>query len=211
MGSVVGPAFVFLLMTSWGCDDSPSTPTGPTPAPVLTNYLNTTIDGVRGPAREPLDLSGLFTVTMTAAPSCSQLPVPLRTRTYNARMSPTGNVLTGFTGALSGADFFPAFDTFWTGVGHDAARFHVFSWHAFTWWLEDRPIIERVGPNGFLSFQGIADAPLVPSPTAITARFDGDITFCSAVTPPALAQWLPTCGAPVTCRSDRHQFRMIRR
>jgi len=284
MRTTGGPVLVFVLMMSWGCDDSPSTPTGPTAAPVLTNFANTTIDGVRGEVKDTLgrrvsdalveigdgplagrtamtgadgrflfpaqlrptdamtlrvthqrfapasaqwrgrndifitltalqllDLGGLVTVTMTAAPSCSQLPVPLRTRTYNAQMRPTTNVFTAFTGELGGADFFPAYDTFWTGVGHDAARFHVFSWDAFTWWLEDRPIIERIGPNGFLSFEGIADAPLVQSPTAITAQFDGTITFCSALTPPVLAQWIPTCGAPVACRSDRHEFRMIRR
>ena len=112
---------------------------------------------------------------------------------------------------MGGADFFTGYDTFWTAVGHDAARFHVFSWDAFNWWLEDQPIIERVGANGFLAFQGLADAPLVQSATAITARFDGSINFCSALTPPAMPAWPPTCAEPIECRSDRHELRLIRR
>jgi hypothetical protein len=272
-----------VLAALWGCDDS-STPTGPTNATALTNYANTTVDGVRGDVRDTLrrpvsgarveigdgplagrtittgpngrfdfpgmlrpsdtmtvrvtrdgyspasvqwrgrndisvmlvavnrlDFTGSHFLTITAAPSCSQLPPPLRVRSYIASMNPTQNVFTAFTARLSGAEFFEGYDTFWTGVAHDAARFHVFSWYAFNWWLEDLPIIERVGPNGYLAFQGIADAPMIQSPTAINARFDGSISFCPALTPPALAQWAPTCAERVECQSDRHELKLIRR
>ena len=274
--------FVLVLVATAGCDDS--TPTSPTSAPVLSNFANTTLDGIRGQVRDTLgrpvndarvevgdgplsgrtartgpdgrflfvatlqstdiatlrvtkdgfspatldwrgrndffitlsalnllDLEGLYTITFTAAPVCSQLPPPLRSRSYTGAMRPTGKVFTAFTAELSGADFFPAYDTFWSSVASDAARFQVFSFDAFNWWLEDQPIIERVGPTGFLAFMGTASAPLVQSPTAITAQFDGDITFCDALTSPARANFPPTCAAPVACRSDRHQLRFIRR
>ena len=284
MRSVLGTAFVFLLTMSWGCDDTPSAPTGPTPAPVLSNFANTSVDGIRGQVRDTLgrqvsdarveigdgplagrtamtdrdgrfmfatplrasdeatllvskagfspatmrwrgrndffitltslnqlDLQGHYTVTFTAAPACSQLPAAVRSRSYTGLMSPTGNVFTAFTAQLSGAEFFPAYDTFWSGVAHDAARFNVYSWDALNWWLEDQPIIERVGPTGFVAFMGTANAPLVQSPTAITAEFDGSISFCYALTPPAIANFPPTCAAPIECRSNQHQIRFTRR
>ena len=60
---------------------------------------------------------------------------------------------------------------------------------------------------------GTANAPLPPSPTAINAQFDGSINFCNALTPPAIANATPTCAAQasVSCRSDQHQVRFIRR
>jgi hypothetical protein len=273
---------VVLAVGVVGCNDDAALPTSPT----LSNFANTTIDGIRGQVRDTLgrpvdsalvevtdgplagrtvtsgtdgrflfastlvatdlatlritkvgftpstlrwrgqpdffitlaalnllDLSGSYTMVFSAAPSCSLLPAGVRSRTFTAQMSPspTGNVFTAFEADLGGADFFPAYDKFWAGVGHDAARFSIFSRDAFNWWLDDLPIIERVGPTGFLAFMGTANAPLVQSPTAITAQFDGSISFCSALTAPARDNFPPTCAAPIECRSDRHQIRFLRR
>ena len=277
-------ALFALVIVAAGCDDSTSSgATGPTPAPVLSNFANTTLDGIHGQVRDTigrpvddarveigdgplsgrtartgrdgrflfearlqstdiatlrvtkdgfspatlnwrgrndffitlsatnlLNLEGQYTIVFTAAPACSQLPATIRSRSYTGAMRPTGHVFTAFTAELQGADFFPAYDTFWSSVAGDAARFQVFSWDAFNWWLEDQPIIERVGPQSFVAFQGTATAPLVQSPTAITAQFDGAITYCNALTPPAIANFPPTCAAPVECRSDRHQVRFVR-
>ena len=196
-----------LAVIAAGCDDS--TPTGPTAQPVLTNYLNTTRDINRGPGdvlHPAVDLEGLYTVTFTAASACSQLPPAVRTRSYSAAMRPTGNIHGAFTAELNSADFFPAYDTFWWGAANDVGRFHVFSWYAYNWGLVNQPIIERIGSTGFVAFMGTASAPLPPSPTAINAQFDGSISFCSAMTPPAIANFrrrVPRrCSAgPISIRS----------
>ena len=157
-----------------------------------------------------LDLSGSYAITFIAAPACSQLPPPLRSRTFTGVMSPGEKVFPAFTAELGGAELFPAYDRFSASVAHDAARFSVYSFDAFNWWLEDQPIIERVGPNAFLAFMGTAHAPALTSPAAFTAAFDGSISFCSAMTPPSGSNFPPTCAAPVECRSDQHQIRFIR-
>jgi hypothetical protein len=215
MRAVLGPAFVLALSLIWGCDDSPSTPTAPTPAaarnnrpapaPLLRNFANTTVDRTAGFA-----FDGLHTLTFIASPTCSQIPIPLRTRTFTTSMVRVGD-FDDFTGELSGADLVPDFDTFSTAVHDGSARFNVSSWQMSQRLFRDEPIVELVGTNSFVSFQGTAVAALPPSPTAINARFDGSITFCSALLPPAIRQWRPACNQPVVCRSDRHQLRLIPR
>ena len=214
MRAVLGPAFVLVLTLTWGCDDSPSTPTAPTPAgarntrpapaPLLQNFANTTVDRA-----DAFSFDGIHTVTFIASPTCSQIPVPLRTRTFTTAMVRVG--ANDFTGELSGADLVPDFDTFSTGVQGGSARFNVSSWQMSQRLLQNEPIVELVGPNSFVSFQGTATAQLPPSPTAINARFDGSITFCGALLPPAIRHWRPSCNQPVVCTSDRHQLRLIPR
>jgi hypothetical protein len=183
------------------CDDS--TPTAPTSDGMFSNVANSTS------GRH--DLEGRFSFTFTAAPSCSQLPPAVRSRTFTGVMSPTATVFTAFTARLEGADFFPSFDTFSSTVSDGAARFRIFSWDAFNRRREDHPIVERVGPTSFVALQGTAHAPLVPSPTAILAQFDGSFTFCPSFSAPGRPSYPPTCAAPVQCRSDRHELRLIRK
>ena len=81
-----------LSIVAAGCDDS--TPTGPTNGAVLSNFANTTPDGIRGQQRDTLgrpDLTGRYEITLTAAPACSQLPSPLRSLTLTGLVSPTGD------------------------------------------------------------------------------------------------------------------------
>lgn len=89
--TIVAALCAFAIMAA-GCDDS--TPTGPTTGAVLSNFANTTPDSVRGQQRDTLgrpDLTGLYEITLTAAPACSQLPLPVRSRTLTGLISPTGD------------------------------------------------------------------------------------------------------------------------
>ena len=158
-----------------------------------------------------VDLTGRFDITFAAAPACSQLPPSLRSRTFSGLMSQGDGTFPPLAMQLGGADLFRSYDKFSASVGHDAARFFVFSFDALKWWLEDQPIIERVGPNGFLAFMGTAQAPVSTPSAPFSAAFDGTISFCSAMTPPSRDNFPPTCAAPVECRSDQHQIRFIRR
>ena len=108
--TVVVSLFAFVVIAV-GCDDS--TPTSPT---VLNNYLNTPRDINREPGDilpPAMDLEGLYNVTFIAASTCTQLPPAVRTRSYSAAMRPTGKSRDAFTAELVGAEFFPAYDTFW--------------------------------------------------------------------------------------------------
>lgn len=159
-----------------------------------------------------VDLEGTYAVTFTAADSCSQIPTELRTRTYVATGSPERSDRTTFTLKLSGASFQPAYDTFWATVAEDAVSLSVYSWDAFRWWLEDYPIIERVGEGRLVAMKGTARADAVASnASAITALFTGTYSYCTAITEPSFPNFPTTCSAPVECQSDRHHLRLARR
>ena len=158
-----------------------------------------------------LDIEGQYTITFAAASACNQLPVAAQTRTYTAAISPTRPDRQHFTSTLTGAEFQPGYDTFFAVVASDAARFLVYSWDAFNWWLEDQPIIERLPSGGYLAWMGTATTPVVSSIASVTAAFDGSVTYCAAPREPDVTNYPPTCSAPVECKSDRHQLVVKRR
>jgi hypothetical protein len=178
-----------------GCGGNAASPTAPTSSTPL----------------KLLDLEGAYSVTFTAADSCSQIPTELRTRTYVATGSPQRNDRTTFTLALSGASFQPAYETFFARVAGDTVTLSVHSWDAARWWLEDHPIIERLGEGRSVEMMGTARADVPPSASSITAVFAGTYSYCPAITEASTPSYPTTCSAPVTCQSDRHQLSLARR
>jgi hypothetical protein len=159
-----------------------------------------------------IDLEGVYSVTFTAADSCSQIPTELRTRAYVATVSPERSDRTNFTLKLSGDSFQPAYDTFWAGVADDAVLLSVYSWDAFRWWLEDHPIVERLGEGRFVAMVGTARAlGVTSSASAITAAFRGTISYCAALTEPTIPSFPATCSAAIECQSDGHRLLLARR
>jgi hypothetical protein len=159
-----------------------------------------------------IDLEGVYSVTFVAADSCSQIPTELRTRTYVATVSPERSDRTNFTLKLSGASFQPAYDTFSAAVADDAVSLSVYSWDAFRWWLEDHPIIERVGEGRFVAMVGTARAVgVTSSASAITAPFRGTYSYCAALTEPTTPYFPATCSAAIECQSDGHRLLLARR
>jgi Carboxypeptidase regulatory-like domain len=159
----------------------------------------------------PLDIEGQYTITFAAAAACSQLPSAVQTRTYTAAISPARENRLNFTSTLAGAEFQHGYDTFFAVVASDAARFYVYSWDAFNWWLEDQPIIERLPSGGYVAWMGTATTPVVSSTASIAAAFDGSVSYCAAPREPDVMNYPPTCSAPVECKSDRHQLVLKRR
>jgi Carboxypeptidase regulatory-like domain len=165
-----------------------------------------------------VNIEGGATIMLTADASCTQLPASLRTRSYAAvvtRSTTTGAVMASpstFVGDLNGADFYQGYNKIWLMTTHDAVRFHIFSWDAFNWWLEDEHIVERVTPTSHLSVAGTATAAVSNSQSTITTELDGTLSFCAESKPGAQLQWPPTCAVPaVGCRSTHHLLTMIRR
>ena len=161
------------------------------------------------------NLEGRAMIVFTADASCTQLPASLRTRSYTAVVtSSTGAVMGSagtFIGELNGADFYQGYSKMWLTAAHDAARFNVFSWDAFNWWLEDQPIIERLSPTSHVSVSGAATAAVSSGPSTITTALDGTFAFCAQSQPGAQPLWPPTCAVPpVECTSAHHQVTMIR-
>jgi hypothetical protein len=163
-----------------------------------------------------LTLDGAYTVTFTAADSCTNLPAAARTRTYVATFQPSPNNSpnkTAVVAPLSGADLFPFYDKFSGSVSNDAVRFFVASWDADNWWGDDDPIIDRLDSNTYVSFDGSATSPSLPSTASIPATFNGTIAYCAASQDPLHQDWPLTCatGALVECKSSQHRMTLTRR
>jgi hypothetical protein len=156
-------------------------------------------------------LDGQYTMTFTAASACDQLPPALRTRTYMATIGRTTSNHTLFTIELSGAAFYPGYSIFSAVVADDTARFNVFSWDAFSWWLEDHPIFERPTTSTYFGLFGTATAPVPSSAIPISATFDGSFSYCAAATEPTTPNYPPLCSAPIECKSPHHQLTLSRR
>ena len=156
-----------------------------------------------------LNLEGQYSIAFDAASACDQLPPAVRTRTYAATIGRTTSNRWLFAATLSGAEFYPGFDTFWGAVGGDTVRFYVSSWDAFNRWLEDHPIFERLDSNRYVSLMGIATATVVTSPTSIAATFDGSFAYCAAGRE-SMTPFPPNCGELVDCRSPQHRLTLSR-
>jgi hypothetical protein len=135
------------------------------------------------------ELAGSASMTFVADASCAELPPALRRRSYDARIEETASSPWVMTVKLSGAGLAAGYDTLSMGASREAVRFHVFSWQAFMWWLEDQPIIERVAPTEHLALSGSAGAPFTNGQRTIAATFDGTFSYCSESKPPANPQF----------------------
>ena len=161
------------------------------------------------------NLEGRATIVFTADASCTQLPASLRTRSYTAVLTSSTGAIMGsagtFIGELDGADFYQGYSKMWLIGAHDAARFNIFSWDAFNWWLEEQPIIERVTSTSHVSVSGAATAAVSSGQSTITTALDGTFAYCAESKPGAQPLWPPTCAVPlVECTSAHHQVTMVR-
>ena len=160
-----------------------------------------------------LTLDGAYTVTFSAADSCTDLPLAARTRTYVARFQPSSGSKTLVVAPLSGGDLFPFYNTISGSVSNDAAVFSVASWDADNAWGDDEPIIDRLGSNTYVSFDGRGTSPTVTSTASIAAAFNGTIAYCATSQDPINQNWPLTCatGALVECKSSQHRMILTRK
>ena len=128
----------------------------------------------------PTDISGNYTLTFTADPSCGTLPDAARTRTYAATITPALNhpIPNQFGGVLIGAEFLVsvAGDRFGAGVAATDARF------SFGYPYDDgSQIVEQLAPLTYLAIWG-SSLLSVGGPT-ISGSFDGAFEYCESPTP----------------------------
>jgi hypothetical protein len=185
---------------------------GYTPAHVTIPNKSDTVRVFMTPV-DLLTLDGAYTVTFTAADSCTDLPPVARTRTYVARFQPSTGNKTFVVAPLSGADLFPFYDTISGSVSNDAAVFYVDSWDADNAWGDDEPIIDRLDSNNYVSFNGQGTSSILTSTASIAATFNGTIAYCATSQDPAHQDWPLTCatGALAECKSSEHQMILTRK
>jgi len=176
---------------------------------------------IAGPAA-PIDVSGEYTVTLTADSACPDLPNEARSRTYTASIVPervlTDPARTRYRVTVQGGSLVWNANTFDADVTGDilALRFLTYppDWNS---------VMEQIAPNSYLAFRGTATATVTPAPSVISAAFDGPIDYCALKSLGVSDieacgsgdSWLdPTPSQPVTytrCESKNHQMVFTRR
>lgn len=168
-----------------------------------------------------VDLSGNYAFTISADPSCTDLPPAARTRSYQATMYLFyGSPDQYYQVQLAGADFqgnsSGPFNWFFASVSGDWRT------NAVTLSMEILPpeVIERIPPNSYVSYGGVAAGPVPSNLSTIATTFDGSIEFCSLKSPMrpdydcTQEKADPTPSQPVSygrCESKQHRIVLERR
>jgi hypothetical protein len=161
---------------------------------------------------QAVDISGDYTVTLSADNACADFPSEARSRTYNATIVPNSPVRTRYSITVQAPSLLvqPYFEA---GVTGDflALRSRL-----------DPNLVDQIAPNTYVTAGGGASATVVPGTSLIAATLDGLIEYCrlkdSAAFPAegcagtALAD--PTASQPVnfaSCQSRNHRLTFTRR
>jgi len=165
---------------------------------------------VLGVPAPPVEIAGAYSLTLVADSTCTDLPSELRTRTYNATITPVSDSRvapnTNFHATVSGAQFLKDLESFTIGVAGDLVAFDL------RW--EGPAVVEEVAPNTYIGFDGRADASVGTSRVStLSASFQGSVDYCALKSPmgsyydcqPGLA------SARAECESNNHQLILTRR
>lgn len=156
----------------------------------------------------PADLTGPYTVTLTADSACASLPEQARSRTIDVtvtRLADSDGVPASRFTVTGGAPPLVAnLASFTIGVAGD----HV---AGFTGDLHGTPsLVEQIGPNTYVGFDGAIAASIDSSGATISGAFEGLIEYCeadSAMGP----EYRCALDRRRSCTSTNHQFRLARR
>jgi len=154
---------------------------------------------------QAVDISGDYTVTLSADNACSDLPSEARSRTYNASIVPDSPARTRYSITIqtpAGRDQSEGFEA---GVTGDflALRFRL-----------DPGLVDQIAPNTYVAAGGGASATVVPGASLIAATFDGYIEYCrlkdSSAFPREGCSPDPTVNF-ASCQSRNHRLTFTRR
>jgi len=177
-------------------------------APATRTFSQTTSHNF---SLEPLtpsaNIAGVYTLTLTADSSCTNLSDEVRTRTYTATIVP-GSQRSYFFARLSDAQFYStcpagqvpescAHNLFGIGMVGDYAGIYV-------------RIAEQLGGTTYLMVEAAAGGSF--GQTGITTPLQGSVVACPSE--PALIDqgtWACLSGAAVQCDSHNHVLTLVRR
>jgi hypothetical protein len=151
------------------------------------------------------NIAGVYTVTMIADSSCTNLPDELRTRTYQAAIA-MGSSSSSFNVTMSEPSFIDDYNSFQIGVaGHYLA--------GFMGNLHGAPgLVDQIAPNKYVGFGGAFEGAALDSP--ITTTFDGVFEYCDLKSEWGQRYSCSNGDPAVTraqCTSTKHQLVLQRR
>lgn len=152
----------------------------------------------------PVSITGDYTLTLVADPSCADLPEALRRRSYPVKVAALTEP-NAFSIVLPEPPYLPNYKTLWGGV----AGAYVAIYFAGDW----GSLLEQLAPNVYGHFEGYASAMVSePVVTTITTPFDGAIEQCE-LTPAATFKYVCPSDAVsrIRCESKNHTLTLTRR
>ena len=156
-----------------------------------------------------IDLSGEYTMTITANASCEMLPPESRSRTYPVTLSPrmrpgTADVM-GFTVLHHSGAVVDAFRHGYVGVAGNYARSYVIGGEGdqpgLVGWLDD---------TGYVAFMGTAEAALYPGASPATLSFNGQVEYLQLRAPIPSNGTISGIETRLTCTSSEHRMVLTR-
>lgn len=162
----------------------------------------------------PADIAGDYTLTVSAASSCSMLPTEMRSRTYPVNIVALPHQRTAadtsFRATIAGGSVLPGLGwaDLWIAVAGEYLELSMGDQHG------QPGLVDRVYDNAFLAVGGIGATSVgVGRVSTITAAFDGAIEYC-VLTPgvsPIDGNGRYACAAPhsdthAVCHSPDHQL-----
>jgi hypothetical protein len=165
---------------------------------------------VLGVLAPPVEIAGDYTLTFVADSKCAGIPSELRTRTYNATITPRSDshnpANTSFLAAVSGAQFLKGYESFPVGVAGDLVAFDLRG--------EGPWVVEESSPNTYLGFDGRAEFSVgTARGSTMSAPFQGWIDYCALKSP--MGRYYECraglADAHAECESTNHQLILSRR
>ena len=193
------------LTQAWTCSPTDQTMCPSRAVPWLGFYLR--------PLAPPLNLSGDFTLTLTADSSCADLPQDARSRSYGATIAARSRAgtsdLVGFDVTLRADAVLESLRRFGFGVAGDFVHFGLRAGHG-----DEPALVEDLGGNRYIAFTGAARAAVNPSNVAaFSIAFDGWIDVVSLKNP-LTSRFVVLPGellSQVRCESSAHRLDLTRR
>jgi hypothetical protein len=165
---------------------------------------------VLGVVAPPVEIAGEYSLTFVADSTCTDIPSELRTRSYNATITPASNshypTNTNFKVTISGAQFLKGYEGFPIGIAGDLVAFELRG--------EGPYLVEEVAPNTYIGFDGRAEASVGTSRVStISASFQGWVDYCALNSPmgPYYECRAGLAVARAECESNSHQLILTRR
>ena len=154
-----------------------------------------------------VNVAGDYTLTFTAAASCTDLPDVARSRSYRAAVTAQ---------PAAGRSAIPGFDVNVIGpvVGNMTGFPIGVAGNRLNLWLHarhDPPIVEDLGGNAYVAFSGGAETTVATAGVAtISAAFDGWIEHVVLTSPLGLWYWPQQATSKATCDSSNHRITLTR-
>jgi hypothetical protein len=204
MRYVLLSAVCVVTATLVGCGGTPSSPAAVT----TTTSTNVTAEPSSGRTVVPtgFDFSREYTLSITADPACTDLPPAYLSKTFSVTFGPS-TVIVGEVGRITTEGMEPNYNSFFVRGYSDGMKVGLYSQYAVEAWLEEDPLIQRLGPREHYSILGNGSVPFLQAGKT-SGEWSGVITYCSADEPPRQPTWASTCPVAATARCESTHHRL---